>query len=123
MGRDVERDTGREAGGEDTPRGKDTPPRTQAPLRSDAQRNRERILEVALAELTRSADTPLSVIAKKAGVGQGTLYRNFPAGRTSSWRSTGTRCARWPTARRGCWRPGSPTAPCVNGWTGSLCSR
>ncbi|QFZ77906.1 TetR family transcriptional regulator [Streptomyces fagopyri] len=49
-----------------------------APLRSDAQRNRERILEVALAELTRSSDTPLSAIAKKAGVGQGTFYRNFP---------------------------------------------
>ncbi|MCX4902975.1 TetR/AcrR family transcriptional regulator [Streptomyces sp. NBC_00878] len=49
-----------------------------APLRSDAQRNRERILEVALAELTRCADAPLSVIAKKAGVGQGTFYRNFP---------------------------------------------
>ncbi|MET7780653.1 TetR/AcrR family transcriptional regulator [Streptomyces mirabilis] len=48
------------------------------PLRSDAQRNRARILEVALAELTRSADTPLSAIAKKAGVGQGTFYRNFP---------------------------------------------
>ncbi len=48
------------------------------PLRSDAQRNRERILEVALAELTRSSDTPLSAIAKKAGVGQGTFYRNFP---------------------------------------------
>ncbi|MFD5477768.1 TetR/AcrR family transcriptional regulator [Streptomyces hawaiiensis] len=49
-----------------------------APLRSDAQRNRERILEVALDELTRSADAPLSVIAKKAGVGQGTFYRHFP---------------------------------------------
>jgi AcrR family transcriptional regulator len=49
-----------------------------APLRSDAQRNRERILEVALVELTRSADAPLSAIAKKAGVGQGTFYRNFP---------------------------------------------
>ncbi|WP_221354067.1 TetR/AcrR family transcriptional regulator [Streptomyces beigongshangae] len=48
------------------------------PLRSDAQRNRERILEVALAELTLCADAPLSVIAKKAGVGQGTFYRNFP---------------------------------------------
>ncbi|MEU3742351.1 MULTISPECIES: TetR/AcrR family transcriptional regulator [unclassified Streptomyces] len=47
-------------------------------LRSDAQRNRERILEVALAELTHSADAPLSTIAKKAGVGQGTFYRNFP---------------------------------------------
>ncbi|GGW93432.1 TetR family transcriptional regulator [Streptomyces malachitofuscus] len=50
-----------------------------APLRADAQRNRERILEVAVAELTRSADTPLSVIAKKACVGQGTFYRNFPS--------------------------------------------
>ncbi|WP_406458110.1 TetR/AcrR family transcriptional regulator [Streptomyces sp. NBC_00876] len=49
-----------------------------APLRPDAQRNRERILAVALAELTRSADAPVSVIAKKAGVGQGTFYRNFP---------------------------------------------
>ncbi|MFS8199749.1 TetR/AcrR family transcriptional regulator [Streptomyces sp. CWNU-52B] len=48
------------------------------PLRSDAQRNRERILEVAVAELTLCADAPLSVIAKKAGVGQGTFYRNFP---------------------------------------------
>lgn len=52
--------------------------RTGGPQRSDAQRNRERILEVALVELSRSADVPLSVIAKKAGVGQGTLYRNFP---------------------------------------------
>jgi AcrR family transcriptional regulator len=50
-----------------------------APLRSDAQRNRERILDVAVAELTRCADAPLSAIAKKAGVGQGTFYRNFPS--------------------------------------------
>ncbi|MBG0857290.1 TetR/AcrR family transcriptional regulator [Streptomyces spinoverrucosus] len=48
------------------------------PQRSDAQRNRERILEVALVELTRCPDAPLSAIAKKAGVGQGTFYRNFP---------------------------------------------
>jgi AcrR family transcriptional regulator len=52
--------------------------RRDVPQRSDAQRNRERILEVALAELSRSADVPLSSIAKKAGVGQGTFYRNFP---------------------------------------------
>ncbi|MFC4563312.1 TetR/AcrR family transcriptional regulator [Nocardiopsis mangrovi] len=51
----------------------------EVPLRLDAQQNRERILSVALAELTRSADVPLSVIAKKAGVGQGTMYRNFPS--------------------------------------------
>ncbi|NDZ81416.1 TetR/AcrR family transcriptional regulator [Streptomyces sp. SID10853] len=54
-------------------------PGKQAALRSDAQRNRERILEVALAELTQSADTPLSAIARKACVGQGTFYRNFPS--------------------------------------------
>jgi AcrR family transcriptional regulator len=53
-------------------------PKKDAPLRSDAQRNRERILQVALAELTHCAGTPLSVIARKAGVGQGTFYRNFP---------------------------------------------
>ena len=58
---------------------KDASRSTETPQRADAQRNRERILEVALAELTRSADTPLSVIAKRACVGQGTFYRNFPS--------------------------------------------
>lgn len=47
--------------------------------RADAQRNRERILEVAKAEFTRSgADASLDEIAKQAGVGAGTLYRHFP---------------------------------------------
>ncbi|MEV7286108.1 TetR/AcrR family transcriptional regulator [Streptomyces sp. NPDC093252] len=46
--------------------------------RVDAQRNRERILAVALTELTRDAGAPLSAIARKACVGQGTLYRHFP---------------------------------------------
>ncbi|MBZ4320794.1 TetR/AcrR family transcriptional regulator [Streptomyces sp. SCA2-4] len=46
--------------------------------RADARRNRERILAAALEELTHSPAVALSVIAKKAGVGQGTLYRNFP---------------------------------------------
>jgi len=47
--------------------------------RSDAQRNRERILEVAKHEFTRSgANASLEEIAKKAGVGPGTLYRHFP---------------------------------------------
>jgi AcrR family transcriptional regulator len=45
----------------------------------DAQRNRERILEVAKEAFTRSgADTSLDDIAKQAGVGPGTLYRHFP---------------------------------------------
>ena len=50
----------------------------EAAQRADARRNRERILRVALTELTRSQSVPLSTIARRAGVGQGTFYRNFP---------------------------------------------
>jgi AcrR family transcriptional regulator len=47
--------------------------------RSDAQRNRERILEVAKEAFTRrGADASLDEIAKQSGVGAGTLYRHFP---------------------------------------------
>ncbi len=47
--------------------------------RADAQRNRERILEVAKGAFTRfGADASLDEIAKDAGVGPGTLYRHFP---------------------------------------------
>jgi AcrR family transcriptional regulator len=47
--------------------------------RADAQRNRERILEVAKQAFARSgANTSLDDIAKQAEVGPGTLYRHFP---------------------------------------------
>jgi AcrR family transcriptional regulator len=47
--------------------------------RTDAQRNRARILEVAKGAFTRSgATTSLDDIATQAGVGPGTLYRHFP---------------------------------------------
>ena len=47
--------------------------------RTDAQRNRERILEVAKDAFTRhGADASLDDIAREAGVGAGTLYRHFP---------------------------------------------
>ena len=47
--------------------------------RADAQRNCERILEVAKREFTRSgANASLDDIARQAGVGPGTLYRHFP---------------------------------------------
>jgi len=47
--------------------------------RSDAQRNRARILEVAKQAFTRfGASASLDDIAKQAGVGAGTLYRHFP---------------------------------------------
>jgi AcrR family transcriptional regulator len=47
--------------------------------RTDAQRNRERILEVAKHAFTRfGSNASLDDIAKQAGVGAGTLYRHFP---------------------------------------------
>ena len=47
--------------------------------RADAQRNRERILEVAKQVFTRrGADASMDEIAKRAKIGPGTLYRHFP---------------------------------------------
>jgi AcrR family transcriptional regulator len=47
--------------------------------RTDALRNRERILEVGKTAFTRQgANASLEEIAKQAGVGTGTLYRHFP---------------------------------------------
>ncbi|GII32724.1 TetR/AcrR family transcriptional regulator [Planotetraspora mira] len=49
------------------------------PLRADAQRNRDRLLEVAVRAFSQDGpDVTLEAIAKEAGVGIGTLYRHFP---------------------------------------------
>ena len=57
---------------------KNTKPARRKP-RADAQRNRERILEIAKVAFTRSgANTSLDDVAKQAGIGAGTLYRHFP---------------------------------------------
>ena len=48
------------------------------PRRSDALHNQARILEAARDALTADGDASLNSIAKKAGVGAGTLYRHFP---------------------------------------------
>ena len=56
---------------------------TPRPMRADARRNYERILAVArdaFAEL--GPEAPLDDIARKAGVGAGTLYRRFPCRET-----------------------------------------
>jgi AcrR family transcriptional regulator len=47
--------------------------------RADARRNRQRLLEVALAALTANDRVSLDAIAREAGVGIGTLYRHFPS--------------------------------------------
>ncbi|MFW6694727.1 TetR/AcrR family transcriptional regulator [Streptomyces sp. MAR4 CNX-425] len=49
------------------------------PMRADARRNYERLLnEAAAAFGERGADASLEEIARRAGVGIGTLYRHFP---------------------------------------------
>ena len=49
------------------------------PLRADAQRSEDALLEAALAVFAISGvDAPVREIAEKAGVGIGTLYRRFP---------------------------------------------
>src|SRR5438045_5776219 len=48
-------------------------------LRADAVRNRERVLEAAKAVFSAGGpDASLEAVAKRAGVGIGTLYRHFP---------------------------------------------
>src|SRR5580698_3071742 len=58
---------------------KRTEPSARKP-RADAERNRDRILEIAKDAFTRfGAEASLDDIAKQAGVGAGTLYRHFPS--------------------------------------------
>jgi len=48
-------------------------------MRADARRNYERIVAIAREAFTEvGAEVPLDVIARRAGVGNATLYRHFP---------------------------------------------
>ncbi|CAL9372810.1 hypothetical protein SUDANB121_00908 [Nocardiopsis dassonvillei] len=50
-----------------------------APLRTDALRNRARILRAAReAFAVHGIDVPMATVARRAGVGTATLYRRFP---------------------------------------------
>jgi AcrR family transcriptional regulator len=50
------------------------------PLRADAARNVERILRAAREVYSElGADAPVEAVARRAGVGERTLYRRFPA--------------------------------------------
>ncbi|MFD2472849.1 TetR/AcrR family transcriptional regulator [Amycolatopsis silviterrae] len=51
---------------------------TERKPRADAERNRTRVLEAARALLAGDDDVQLPEIARAAGVGVGTVYRNFP---------------------------------------------
>jgi AcrR family transcriptional regulator len=53
--------------------------RTDRPVRADAQRNLETLLQSAVAVFaTSGVDAPVREIADQAGVGVGTVYRHFP---------------------------------------------
>jgi AcrR family transcriptional regulator len=65
------------AAGQGDRAGREVP--TPRPVRVDAQRNTDALLEAALAVFAASGvDAPVREIAVKAGVGVGTLYRHFP---------------------------------------------
>src|SRR5918998_82358 len=56
-----------------------TDPTLDKPLRADARRNRERLLDAALALFVESGpEVALEAVARGAGVGIGPLYRHFP---------------------------------------------
>jgi len=48
-------------------------------VRSDARRNRDRILAAAREAFAEDGDPSMNQIAQRAGVGPGTLYRNYPS--------------------------------------------
>ncbi len=55
------------------------PPRPAEQLRADARQNHARLITAATAAFAeRGADAPLEDIARRAGLGIGTLYRHFP---------------------------------------------
>jgi AcrR family transcriptional regulator len=47
--------------------------------RAEAARNDERVLQAAREVLTVAPDAPLSLVARRAGVGIGSLYRRYPS--------------------------------------------
>lgn len=53
-----------------------------SPRRADTRRNNERILAAALEALASCGELSYNAIAKKAGVGVGTVYRHFPTPET-----------------------------------------
>jgi AcrR family transcriptional regulator len=67
----------KKAAGQGDDAGREVP--RSRPVRADAQRNTDALLEAALAVFaTSGVDAPVRDIAVRAGVGVGTVYRHFP---------------------------------------------
>jgi AcrR family transcriptional regulator len=57
----------------------ETPPEQTKTMRADARRNREKLIAAAKDLFAEAGtDVPLDAVARRAGVGPGTLYRHFP---------------------------------------------
>jgi AcrR family transcriptional regulator len=54
------------------------PEQPRGEMRADAVKNREHILRVAHDAFAQDGTVSLNAVAKRAGVGPGTLYRHFP---------------------------------------------
>ena len=109
------------------------------PLRADAARNRARVLEVAYETFAAEGlSVPIDEIARRAGVGAGTVYRHFPtkedlfqavvesrmqhiidAGRALLDEPRARRSALHVPARRWSWTGAPPTRVWPTRWPGS----
>ena len=90
------------------------------PLRADAQRNRDRLLEVAVRAFSEDGpDVTLDAIAKQAGVGIGTLYRHFPTREALVEAAYRNELARLCDAAGELLAAEPPDERCAPGWTGS----
>jgi AcrR family transcriptional regulator len=73
------------------------------PLRADAARNREKVLQAARQAFAESGyGVPLDEIASRAGVGPGTVYRHFPSKEALFEAVVTARCARTCSPRSIC---------------------
>jgi AcrR family transcriptional regulator len=89
-------------------------------VRADARRNRDRLVAVAQEVFTeQGAGASLDDIAKRAGVGPGTLYRHFPT--REALQEAAYRDAVAELAERGRKLAGElPPGPALDAWVGLL---
>ena len=76
------------------------------PLRADAARNRARVLEIAYETFAAEGlSVPIDEIARRAGVGAGTVYRHFPTKEALFRAVVESRMRRLIDEGTPCWRP------------------